>query len=173
MRYILPIAAMLLTACSSAPLRVPINQNLTVNLPIVPPTFGAVIYAADAATFQAAAITPASVRLEGNAAATGVTAEVKAYVHGRTSDPASDGTCLQVSSVFVCLPNSGSRLGSEPITLKADASKTKFSLGDGNQETMKAALKNGKIWLGLEISQGFASNANLTISELEVIASLL
>ena len=161
-----------LIACSSAPLRAKFNQDINVTLPLLPPTLGAVLYSADPATFNASPITPLSVTLEGNASATGVSATVKAFVHGRITDPGLDGTCLKVSSIVVCLPNTASRLGTQAITLEASGAKTKFSLGDANQATLKTALQNGKIWLGLEISEGFASNANLKFSDLEIIAAL-
>ena len=166
------ILALALTACSNAPLRASINGDVNFTLPLVPPTAGAVIYAADAATFQSSPVVPASVTLEGNASATGVSNTVKAFVHGSSTDPALTSGCLKVSSVIVCLPNSASRLGANAITLEANGTKSKFSLGDANQDTLKTALKNGKIWLGLEVSEGFASNANVKFSDVAVIAAL-
>jgi hypothetical protein len=163
------LLATALSACSGAPIIVPVDP-VEFPLPAAFPTLGQVVYPAASASFQKSPVAFSAVSMTGNAAATGVLLQVKANIYARTTDP-SDCTKVTVNttSVYVCDANTQTKLSSQPITLAVDGSKTVFKLED-NKGVLKEAMTSGKLWVGLEFTEGLAANSNVKFSEM--VASL-
>jgi hypothetical protein len=162
-------ATLALSACSTAPITVPVDP-VEFPLPAAFPTLGQVVYPAVSASFQKSPVGFGAVSLTGNAAATGVVFQVKANIFARTTDP-SDCTKVTVSttSVYVCDASTQTKVSSQPITLAVDGSKTAFKLED-NKGVLKEAMTSGKLWVGLEFTEGLAANSKVKFSEM--VASL-
>ena len=166
---LLSTAILALNACSSAPVTVPVDP-FEFTLPAAAPTLGQVIYPAVSATFQKSPVGFSAVTFTGNAAASGVIFAVKANIYARTSEP-TDCTKVTVSttSVYVCSASTQTKVSSQAITLAPDGSKTSFKLED-NKGVLKEAMTSGKLWVGLEITEGLAANSNVKFSDM--VASL-
>lgn len=158
-----------LNACSSAPVTVPVDP-FEFTLPAALPTLGQVVYPAVSATFQKSPVGFSSVSFTGNAAASNVLLAVKANIYARTTEP-TDCTKVTVSttSVYVCSASAQTKVSSQAITLATDGSKTAFKLED-NKSVLKEAMTGGKLWVGLEFTEGLAANSNVKFSDM--VASL-
>jgi hypothetical protein len=163
------LATFALSACSTAPVTVPVDP-VEFPLPAAFPTLGQVVYPAASASFQKSPVGFSTVSLTGNAAATGVLLQVKANIFARSTEP-SDCTKVTVNttSVYVCAASTQTKVSSQSITLAVDGSKTAFKLED-NKGVLKEAMTSGKLWVGLEFTEGLAANSNVKFSEM--IASL-
>jgi hypothetical protein len=157
-----------LNACSSAPVTVPLDP-VEFTLPLIPPTAGAVIFASQAAKFQSSPVSFSTVSIAGNGSATGVSADIVANVYASATNPAGALGCLPVGDLVVCLPTGLTKITSQSVTFKKDASKTAFKLEDNNG-VLKAAITSGKVWVGIQIESGFASNSKVSLSDM--VASL-
>jgi hypothetical protein len=162
-------ATLALNACSSAPVTVPVDP-FEFTLPAALPTLGQVVYPAVSATFQKSPVGFSAVTFTGNAAASNVLLAVKANIYARTTEP-SDCTKVTVSttSVYVCSASAQTKVSSQAITLATDGSKTAFKLED-NKGVLKEAMTGGKLWVGLEFTEGLAANSNVKFSDM--VASL-
>jgi hypothetical protein len=165
---LLSTATLALNACSSAPVQIPLDP-VEFTLPLIPPTAGAVIFASKAAKFQGSPVGFTTISIAGNGAATGVSADIVANLYASATDPTTNSGCLALGEVVVCLPTGLTKITSQSLTFKKDASKTAFKLEDNNG-VLKSAITSGKVWVGLQIESGFASNSKVSLSEM--VASL-
>jgi hypothetical protein len=158
-----------LSACSSAPVTVPVDP-FEFTLPAALPTLGQVVYPAVSATFQKSPVGFSSVTFTGSAAASNVIAAVKANIYARTTEPSEcNKVTVNTTSVYVCDATAQTKVSSQAITLATDGSKTAFKLED-NKGVLKEAMTSGKLWVGLEFTEGLAVNSKVKFSEM--VASL-
>jgi hypothetical protein len=157
-----------LSGCSSAPIQIALDP-VEFTLPLIPPTGGAVIFASKAAKFQSSPVGFSTVSIAGNGSATGVSTDIVANVYASATDPTGASGCLALGDVVVCLPAGLTKITSQSVTFKKDASKTAFKLEDNNG-VLKSAITSGKVWIGLQVESGFASNSKVSLSDM--VASL-
>lgn len=162
-------ATLALSACSSAPVQIPLDP-LEFTAPAIAPTFGTVIFVAKAAKFQSLPGSFSTVSITGNAAATNIDPEVQADMYASTSDPASIPGCLAAGEAVICLNAAGpTKITTNPVILKKDGSKTAFKLEDQNG-VLKTAVTSGKFWIGLKVVSGAGLQSRVTFSDM--VASL-
>jgi hypothetical protein len=158
-----------LSACSSAPVTVPVDP-FEFTLPAALPTLGQVVYPAVSASFQKSPVGFSSVSFTGNAAASNVLLAVKANIYARTSEPSDcQKVTVNTTSVYICAAGTQTKVSSQAITLASDGSKSAFKLED-NKGVLKEAMTSGKLWVGLEFTEGLGANSNVKFSEM--LASL-
>jgi hypothetical protein len=166
---LLSVATLALNACSSAPVTVPVDP-FEFTLPAALPTLNKVVFPASSATFQKSPVGFSAVSFTGKAAATNILFAVKANIYARTTDPSDcQSVTVGTTSLYICDAATQTKVSSQAITLATDGSKTAFKLED-NKGVLKEAMTSGKLWVGLELTEGAALNANVKFSDM--VASL-
>jgi hypothetical protein len=159
---ILPVA---LLACSNPVF--PVNMsNVEVQVTSLTQMNEKVIYT-QPSTFSKPTIAFSGVTLRGNSSATvGVTPQtVKLFLYARTTDPQADATnCASSGSLTLCGTASEAKLNSVAITLPSDGTRTAFEVNDPSG-ALKNGINAGKLWLGIEVTEGVSFLPTITLSQ--------
>ena len=156
-----------LMACGAIPLMVGVDP-VSLNLGALVPTGAQVIYQASASAVlrQNTPISINSVTVTGNASGTNVVSSLKAFIYGRTTDPASDPNCSASGLYYICSASSQVKLSGE-IGLSAGGAAQAFTFGGGaGGNILRDGINQNKLWFGLEVTQGASAGMTLRLADM-------
>lgn len=165
----LPALALAVSACGSLPIKVRL-QDVTVDLGAITSTQGEVLYPASPSAFQKASLHVASVSIDGDVSASGLSSDTTFTFYGRAADPSKDGSCQPglTGSYYAC-PASGETAISGNVTLPASGAARSIHL-TGN--VLAKAANQGRLWVGASVQGGASTNATLHFTNLVASVTL-
>jgi len=160
-RFLVPLAlfALLIAACSKAPLRIPL-KDFDVKVKATTPTGGKVIYPKTAAKFDKPVLNVKTISLAGEVTpeATAKSGSMTITFYARVDDP-KDAGCKDLEVIWVCDKEKEKPI-SERTTLTYGQANP-IQLGHPNADILADGLNQGSIWIGAEIESGLSADTTL------------
>ncbi len=163
----------LMVGCSNPIFNVNMT-NVSLNVVALTNTSQKIVYPTSASQFNKPTLAFSSVKLRGNSSASsGLTVQtVKLFLYSRTTDPKDDAACTSSAGMYLCSVDPLAKLNTVEITLQSDGSKTSFNVNDPNS-ALKNGINAGKLWLGVEVTQGASLNPTISLTDLVADVTVL
>jgi len=161
--------AFVLSSCGNAPVSVRLD-DFSIKVDALANTLGKVVYPKQAATFEKSGLHVKTVTLNGKltySADIGSDSLTMAF-YARLSDP-KDAGCSDAGLAWLCDKANETPI-SDPQTFQKDT-PTPFSLGDKNPTILADGINQGKIWIGVEVTEESAATG-VTFDFTDMVANV-
>jgi hypothetical protein len=160
-------AVVALSGCDKTPISVGL-EDFSVSIDATANTLGYVVYPYDSTKFEKPVVNVKTITVNGNVTASynSLTGdELTMTFYARATSPANNPDCDGSSGlVWICkADNEKAITGSYTFT---NGQTQQITFGTSNADVLAAAVNNGEIWIGAEVTSGVATGVTLNFTNM-------
>ncbi len=158
------LLAAALSACSQAPLKVPLD-DFEFKVDAASYTAGQVIYPKNPAQFNKPVFNVKTITLSGDVTVeyTAVQSPLKMTFYARAENP-GDAGCTDAGLAWVCDAANETPISSEYTFASGETQQV--TLGSPNPEVLADGINQGEIWIGAKVTAGAATNVTFRFTHM-------